>query len=107
LFKFDGKKSAGATIVPKVYVPMKPSVVQPEKEEDVLDSCPDERKDKLVGEFHATKSDLVEHEALNTVKKYYQDHPEKTALVIHGLQILRKPVIKKSLVFWKLFFNLF
>ena len=33
----------------------------------------------------------MEHEALNTVKKYYQDHPEKTALVINGLQILKKP----------------
>ena len=26
LFKFDGKKSAGATIVPEIYVPMKPSI---------------------------------------------------------------------------------
>ena len=70
---------------------MKASVVQPEREAEVLENCPDERKDKLVGEFHATKSDLVEYEALNTVKKYYQDHPEKTALVINGLQILKKP----------------
>ena len=91
LFNFDGKKSAGLTIVPEKYVPMKASVVQPEREAEVLENCPDERKDKLVGEFHATKSDLVEHQALNVVKKYYQDHPEKTALAIKGLQILRKP----------------
>jgi hypothetical protein len=70
---------------------MKANIVQPEKEEEVLENCPDERKDKLVGEFKATRADLVEHGALNTVKKYYQDHPEKTALVINGLQILKKP----------------
>merc|ERR1711971_178826 len=91
LFNFDGEKPAGATIVPEFYVPMKPSVVQTEREAEVLENCPDERKDKLVGEFHATKSDLVEQEALNVLKKYYQDHPERTALVIKGLPILKKP----------------
>ena len=91
LNNFDGIKSAGATIVPEIYVPMKPSVVQPEREAEVLENCPDEIKDKLVGEFHATKADLVEHEALKIVKNYYQVHPEKTALVIKGLQILKKP----------------
>merc|ERR1719418_313309 len=70
---------------------MKPSVVQTESQKEVLENCPDERKDKLFGEFKATRADLVEQEALNTVKKYYQDHPEKTALVINGLQILKKP----------------
>ena len=91
LFNFDGKKSAGLTAVPEIYTPMKASVVQPEREAEVLENCPDERKDKLAGEFHSSRSDLVEHEALNTVKKYYQDHPEKTALVIKGLPILKKP----------------
>ena len=91
MFNFDGKKSAGATIVPEFYLPMKASIVQHEREEEVLENCPDERKDKLVGEFHATRSDLVEHEALSTVKKYYQDHPEKTALVVKGLPILKIP----------------
>ena len=91
LFNFDGGKSAGATIVPDVYLPIKPSVLQPEREAEILENCPDERKDKLVGEFHATRSDLVEHEALNTVKKYYQDHPERTSLVVKGLPILKKP----------------
>ena len=91
LSNFDGKKSAGATVVPGFYVPMKPNIVQPEKEEEVLEHCPDEEKEKLVGEFHATRADLVEQEALDVVKKYYHDHPEKTALVINGLQILKKP----------------
>ena len=70
LFNFDGKKSAGATTVPEVYVPMKANIVQPEREEEVLENCPDERKDKLVGEFKATKADLVEQGALNTVVTY-------------------------------------
>ena len=60
LFNFDGKKSAGATIIPEFYVPMKANILQPEREEEVLENCPDERKDKLVGEFKATQSDLVE-----------------------------------------------
>ena len=91
LFNFDGKKSAGATTVPDVYVPMKPGVVQLEKEAEVLENCPDEIKDKVTDEFQKTKADLVEYEALNTVKKYYQDHPEKTALVVKGLPILKIP----------------
>jgi len=91
LFKFDGEKSAGATTVPNVYLPMKPSVLQPEREAEILENCPHERKKKLAGEFHATRSDLVEHKALNTVKKYYQDHPERTSLVVKGLPILKKP----------------
>ena len=64
LFNFDGEKSAGLTIVPNVYVPMNPSILQPEREEEVLENCPDERKDKLVGEFRSTKSDLVDHETV-------------------------------------------
>ena len=86
LANFDGITPAGATIVPKTYVPKNPRVVQPEKGSEALMHCQDD--EKLRGEIINAKGELAEKKVYYTVKKYYDSHPDRTALIIRDLQML-------------------
>ena len=55
LANFDGITPAGATIVPKTYVPKNPRVVLPEKGAEALGHCQDD--EKLRGEIITAKGE--------------------------------------------------
>ena len=93
LANFDGITPAGATIVPKTYVPKNPRVVQPEKASEALRHCPND--EKLRGEIINAKGELAEKKVYYIVKKYYDSNPKRTALIIRDLQMLQPNLEKR------------
>jgi hypothetical protein len=93
LANFDGIRPAGATIVPKTYVPKNPRVVQPEKGAEALGHC--QHDEKLRGEIINAKGELAEKKVYYTVKRYYDSNPDRTALIIRDLQMLQPNLEKR------------
>ena len=93
LANFDGIKPAGATFVPKTYVPKNPRVVQPEKASEALRHC--QNDEKLRGEIINARGELAEKKVYYTVKKYYDSNPKRTALIIRDLQMLQPNLEKR------------
>ena len=93
LANFDGITPAGATIVPKTYVPKNPRIVLPEKGPEASRHCQDD--EKLKGEIISAKGELAEKKVYYTVKKYYDSNPKRTALIIRDLQMLQPNLEKR------------
>ena len=93
LANFDGIIPAGATCIPKTYVPKNPRVVQPEKGSEALRHC--QNDEKLEGEIINAKGELAEKKIYYTVKKYYESNPKRTALIIRDLQMLQPNLEKR------------
>ena len=93
LANFDGITPAGATIVPRTYVPKNARVVLPEKGPEASRHCEDD--EKLKGEIISAKGELAEKKVYYTVKKYYDSNPKRTALIIRDLQMLQPNLEKR------------
>ena len=93
LANFDGITPAGATIVPRTYVPKNARVVLPEKGTEASIHCEDD--EKLKGEIINAKGELAEKKIYYTVKKYYDSNPKRTALIIRDLVMLQPNLEKR------------
>ena len=95
LFKrdYEGKKQI---FVPEVFLTKDPSLIYHEKQElekllaarEADDTINDKMKGKWRCRMKTIEGEVLEKDVYDSLKKYFQSHPEEEVLVLHGYEIL-------------------
>ena len=84
---FDGSRDGmvGPIFIPESFIPKQPRVVDPVISQQIKEQFPEDTN--LCGEIDHAKSDIIEREVYDLLKKYFPTNED--VVIIHGLDLVK------------------